>query len=316
LAKDPVPLKTNMKLLSKPSWQLPESAVTEEQVFVSRRALVKGLGLALAWPGLSPMQAWAAKFGSELTPSKEELVTSYNNFYEFSTDKGEVRPLAQGVQLGPWELEIGGLVEKPLRLDTQKLAQLFGEEERIYRFRCVEAWAAVVPWRGVGLKKLVEMARPLSGAKYVRFVAHMDPKVMPGLASGHFPWPYSEGLRIDEATHELAFLATGIYGKPLPTQNGAPVRLVVPWKYGFKSIKSIRSIEFTATQPRTLWNDVGPAEYGFYANVNPEVDHPRWSQATEKLLGSWVQRQPTRLFNGYGEQVASLYQGLDLKRNY
>jgi len=209
------------------------------------------------------------------------------------------------VQLGPWELEIGGLVEKPLRLDTQKLAQLFGEEERIYRFRCVEAWAAVVPWRGVGLKKLVEMARPLSGAKYVRFVAHMDPKVMPGLASGHFPWPYSEGLRIDEATHELAFLATGIYGKPLPTQNGAPVRLVVPWKYGFKSIKSIRSIEFTATQPRTLWNDVGPAEYGFYANVNPEVDHPRWSQATEKLLGSWVQRQPTRLFNGYGEQVAS-----------
>ncbi|OGG99165.1 MAG: mononuclear molybdenum enzyme YedY [Candidatus Lambdaproteobacteria bacterium RIFOXYD1_FULL_56_27] len=305
-----------MKLLSKPSWQLPESAVTEEQVFVSRRALVKGLGLALAWPGLSPMQAWAAKFGSELTPSKEELVTSYNNFYEFSTDKGEVRPLAQGVQLGPWELEIGGLVEKPLRLDTQKLAQLFGEEERIYRFRCVEAWAAVVPWRGVGLKKLVEMARPLSGAKYVRFVAHMDPKVMPGLASGHFPWPYSEGLRIDEATHELAFLATGIYGKPLPTQNGAPVRLVVPWKYGFKSIKSIRSIEFTATQPRTLWNDVGPAEYGFYANVNPEVDHPRWSQATEKLLGSWVQRQPTRLFNGYGEQVASLYQGLDLKRNY
>ena len=305
-----------MKLRSKPDWQLPESEVTSEQVFLDRRTLVKGLGLALAWPGLSPIEAWAARFGSELTPSKESLVTSYNNFYEFSTDKGEVKTLAQGVQLGPWELEIGGLVEKPLRLDTRRLAQLFGEEERIYRFRCVETWAAVVPWMGFGLKKLVEMARPLSGAKYLRFVSHMDPKVMPGLASGHFPWPYSEGLRIDEGTNELAFLATGLYGKPLPTQNGAPVRLVVPWKYGFKSIKSIRAIEFTATQPRTLWNDVGPEEYGFYANVNPEVDHPRWSQATEKLLGSWIERQPTLKYNGYGAQVASLYQGMDLKRYY
>lgn len=305
-----------MRTKKKPRWQLPESAVTPEAVYQDRRRLIKGMGLGLAWPAISPLTAWAAKYGEDLDPTSEELVTGYNNFYEFSTDKQAVSRLAEGVTLGPWEIPIEGLVEKPLVIDTAKLAELYGEEERIYRFRCVETWSAVMPFMGFPLKKLVDQAKPLSKAKFVQFITVMDPSKLPGQRSGAYPWPYSEGLRLDEAMNDLAFMATGLYGKPIPTQNGAPVRLVVPWKYGFKSIKSIHKIVFTEKQPPTLWNQLQPAEYGFYANVNPNVPHPRWSQAQEKPLGSWFGKQDTLMFNGYAEEVAHLYKGMDLKKYF
>jgi len=299
----------------KPSWWLPERLITSEADFLQRRTLVKGLGLGVAWPGLSPMELWAQSL-SGLKPTDESLVRQYNNYYEFSTDKGAVSELTEGVALGPWDLKIEGLVENPFTLDTSNLSKQFDLEDRTYRFRCVEAWSAVIPWQGFPLAQLVKLAKPLSSAKYIQFVAEADPDKMPGLSSKAYPWPYAEGLRLDEANHDLALMVTGMYGKPLPTQSGSPLRLVVPWKYGFKSIKAIRSIRFTAEQPKTLWNELGPNEYGFYANVNPEVDHPRWSQATEKPLGGWFGRQPTLKFNGYQAEVASLYKTMDLTRYY
>jgi len=301
--------------IKKPSWWLPDRLVTSEQDFKLRRQLLQGLGLGLAWPSLSPLELLAQSAALPKT-TPESLASSYNNYYEFSTDKGAVSELCEGVNLGPWDLRIEGLVERPFTLDTSKLTSQFGVEDRTYRFRCVEAWSAVIPWQGFPLHRLISLAKPLSKAKYIEFIAEADPEKMPGLKATGYPWPYTEGLRLDEAAHDLTLLVTGMYGKPLPTQSGSPLRLVVPWKYGFKSIKAIRSIRFTETQPKTLWNQLGPREYGFYANVNPEVDHPRWSQGTEKPLGGWFGRQPTLKFNGYESEVSSLYKGMDLARFY
>ncbi|MDH5561824.1 MAG: protein-methionine-sulfoxide reductase catalytic subunit MsrP, partial [Deltaproteobacteria bacterium] len=239
-----------------------------------------------------------------------------NNFYEFSLDKNKVHELARDLPISPWEVEIGGLVKKKKRVDVSDLIKLFGTEQRIYRFRCVEAWSMVVPWDGFPFSKLLKWAEPLSTARYVIMTTFYYPKIAQGQRNPLYPWPYTEGLSLKEAANDLAFLSTGIYGEKLPPQNGAPLRLVVPWKYGFKSIKSIVKIEFAREQPKTLWHQLAPAEYGFNANVNPQVDHPRWSQASEKPLGSWFNKIDTLMFNGYEKEVASLYRGLDLNKNY
>ena len=253
-------------------------------------------------------------------PTEFKYVTGYNNFYEFSTDKFEPRILAnRGWKTEPWTLQIGGQVEKPLKLDVNKLVKEMAPEQRVYRFRCVEAWSMVIPWDGFPLSKLIKKAKPTSKAKYLKFTTFLDKKAGPGFERyPYYDWPYTEGLRMDEANHELSFLATGLYGRALPNQNGAPLRLVVPWKYGFKSIKSIVRIDFTDKQPDTLWNAAGPREYGFYANVNPEVPHPRWSQARERVIatGAFADRIPTLKFNGYHKEVAHLYEGMDLKKNF
>ncbi len=312
-----------MKQFSPPSWFLPDSAATDESLYFNRRALLKAAGLAttsLALPSLSfaqPGDPLASKTNpkfQQLEPTAEKLTTSYNNFYEFSTQKQEVKELCAGVTLPPWQVEITGLAQKPLTLDLDQIKAL-GLEQRVYRLRCVEAWSMIVPWDGVPLAKLIQLANPTSKAKYVAFVSLEDKKLFPGQRTSYYPWPYAEGLTLPEAMHELSFLAFGCYGKELPIQNGAPLRLVVPWKYGFKSIKSIVRITLTDHQPATLWNQIQPKEYGFYANVNPAIDHPRWSQSSERVLGSWFQRRPTELFNGYPE-VAPLYRGLDLKHNF
>jgi len=248
-----------------------------------------------------------------LTPYKE--VTGYNNFYEFGLDKSDPAQNAGSLHSRPWTVSIEGEVNKPQIVDIDTLLGWFPAEERIYRMRCVEAWSMVIPWLGFPLASLVKKVEPTSRAKYVAFTTLLDPKQMPGQRSRVLDWPYVEGLRIDEATHPLAILAIGLYGKPLPNQNGAPLRLVVPWKYGFKGIKSIVKIRFVEEQPPTTWNIAAPNEYGFYANVNPEVDHPRWSQATERRIGE-LRRRKTLPFNGYGELVASLYTGIDLRKNF
>jgi sulfoxide reductase catalytic subunit YedY len=255
-----------------------------------------------------------------IRPTEFKYVTGYNNFYEFSTDKFEPRILAnRGWKTEPWTLQIGGQVEKPLKLDVNKLVKEMAPEQRVYRFRCVEAWSMVIPWDGFPLSKLIKKAKPTSKAKYLKFTTFLDKKAGPGFERyPYYDWPYTEGLRMDEANHELSFLATGLYGRALPNQNGAPLRLVVPWKYGFKSIKSIVRIDFTDKQPDTLWNAAAPREYGFYANVNPEVPHPRWSQARERVIatGAFADRIPTLKFNGYHKEVAHLYEGMDLKKNF
>ncbi|HGW8233655.1 TPA: protein-methionine-sulfoxide reductase catalytic subunit MsrP, partial [Escherichia coli] len=257
-----------------------------------------------------------------LTPA--DKVSGYNNFYEFGLDKADPAANAGSLKTDPWTLKISGEVAKPLTLDHDDLTRRFPLEERIYRMRCVEAWSMVVPWIGFPLHKLLALAEPTSNAKYVAFETIYAPEQMPGqqdrFIGGGLKYPYVEGLRLDEAMHPLTLMTVGVYGKALPPQNGAPVRLIVPWKYGFKGIKSIVSIKLTRGRPPTTWNLAAPDEYGFYANVNPHVDHPRWSQATERFIGSGgildVQRQPTLLFNGYAEQVASLYRGLDLRENF
>ena len=258
------------------------------------------------WPALSAEQD---ERGDALTT--QAAVNSYNNYYEFSLAKEGVAPLSQEFVTSPWSLEVTGLVEKPRTFGLQTLYN-FVQEERIYRMRCVEAWSMVIPWIGFPLARLLEEVRPTSDAKYVRFETLYDPDRMPGQQSAVFDWPYVEGLRLDEAMHDLTILATGLYGKPLLPQTGAPVRLVVPWKYGFKSIKSIVKIELLAEMPTTFWMASSPAEHGFYANVNPNVDHPRWSQASERRIGE-TGRRPTLIFNGYGDQVADLYEGMDLR---
>ena len=242
-------------------------------------------------------------------------ITNYNNFYEFSTNKEAVAPLSRDFTTSPWTVEVYGLVNNPKTYGIEDLLSKFTQEERIYRLRCVEAWSMVIPWTGFPLASLLKEVEPTSKAQYVRFETVLRPEEMKGQGSPFYPWPYNEGLRLDEAMNDLAILATGLYGLPMPNPNGAPIRLVVPWKYGFKSIKSIVKIELTEEQPETLWNTVGPMEYGFYSNVNPDRSHPRWSQATERRIGE-LSRRPTLMFNGYGEQVAHLYTEMDLNSYY
>jgi methionine sulfoxide reductase catalytic subunit len=304
------------------------SEITPYSLYLSRRDFIKAAGLAT---GTALLAACAPNATSTVPPEVEDLpekkdelgdpantyeqITNYNNFYEFTTDKQGVAPMSEEFNPSPWSVEVYGLVSKPKTYGIEDLLSKFTQEERIYRLRCVEAWSMVIPWNGFPLSSLLKEVEPTSDAKFVRFETVYRPEEMPGQNSPFYPWPYQEGLRLDEAMHDLTILATGLYGLPMPNPNGAPVRLVVPWKYGFKSIKSIVKIELVADQPETLWNTVGPNEYGFYSNVNPDRPHPRWSQATERRIGE-LQRRPTLMFNGYAEQVASLYNGMDLGQNY
>jgi sulfoxide reductase catalytic subunit YedY len=312
-------------------WELRESATTPETIYQNRRTFLKTLGFAGA--ALAARDLFGATAGFPTTvnpayrdpalkPTPYEAITHYNNFYEFGTDKSEPAELAnRGWKTEPWTIEVTGLVDTPLKLDVNELvAKVGGIEQRVYRFRCVEAWSMVIPWDGFQLSKLLALAGPKADAKFVKFTTFLDRKSAPGQADGNLDYPYIEGLRLDEAMHELAFIATGIYGKPIPNQNGAPLRLVVPWKYGFKNIKSIVKLELVAKAPRNTWQQMAASEYGFYANVNPLVDHPRWSQASERVIGGgggvFGSRQRTLMFNGYEKQVAALYKGLDLEKNY
>jgi sulfoxide reductase catalytic subunit YedY len=254
----------------------------------------------------------------KLTEYKD--ASTYNNFYEFGTDKADPAEYAHTLKTAPWTVEISGLVKKPRKFALEDLQKLAPLEERIYRLRCVEGWSMVIPWVGYSLSKLIDQVEPLGNAKYVEFLSLADPKQMPGVRSRVLDWPYAEGLRMDEARHPLTLLTLGMYGEVLPNQNGAPVRIVVPWKYGFKSAKSIVQIRFSEQMPHTAWNKAAANEYGFYSNVNPNVDHPRWSQATERRIGEggglFAKRRPTLMFNGYEAQVGQLYAGMDLKKNY
>jgi sulfoxide reductase catalytic subunit YedY len=257
----------------------------------------------------------AAGFRVDEAPTSLQDITHYNNFYEFSTSKAGVAPAAAGFDTQGWRVSVEGLVRKPGVFDLDDLLKISPPEERIYRMRCVEAWSMVIPWVGFSLSKLLDRVEPLGDAKYVAFETLLDPKRMPAQRSHVLEWPYVEGLRMDEAMHPLTLLASGLYGRALPPQDGAPIRLVVPWKYGFKGIKSIVKIRLVAAQPPTTWSRQAPNEYGFYANVNPHVDHPRWSQATEQRIGE-SGRRPTLMFNGYADQVAHLYAGMDLRANF
>lgn len=314
-------------------WELPESAATPEALFRDRRRLIAGLAagpiLAAAAPLIGARPGWAADadpsaglypmkrnpryvLDRDLTP--EELPTTYNNFYEFGSSK-DVVEAAQALPIRPWSVVIDGMVEQEQTIAIDDLLAKMPLEERLYRHRCVEAWSMAVPWSGFPLKALVELARPLGSATYLRMETFQDPDIAPGQRAVWYPWPYIEGLTMAEATNELAFLVTGIYGKPLPAQNGAPLRLAVPWKYGFKSAKSIVRFSFTDERPVGFWEELQASEYGFWANVNPEVPHPRWSQASERVLGT-NEQVPTQLFNGYGEFVADLYKDLQSERLY
>jgi sulfoxide reductase catalytic subunit YedY len=304
-----------------------ESQVTPEGLWLRRReflALGAAGAIGAAFPGLAraggptgpelPFVKRVEAAGGE-TPSSWDDVTGYNNFYELGTDKDDPKRNAGTLRPRPWTVRIDGEVKRPATVDLDELLRWFPLEERIYRMRCVEAWSMVIPWVGFPLADLVRRVEPTSRAKYLSFTTLQDPVQLPGQRRAVLDWPYVEGLRIDEATHPLALLAVGVYGRALPGQNGAPLRLVVPWKYGFKGAKSLVRISFTETQPRTAWNAAAPGEYGFYANVNPAVDHPRWSQAKERRLGE-LRKRATLPFNGYADQVASLYAGMDLARNF
>jgi sulfoxide reductase catalytic subunit YedY len=319
-----------MLIRKRRGWELPDSAATEEAVFRGRRRLIKGIA---AGPILAAGVGSLPVFGAEADPSaglypakrnakyvldrpltEERYPTTYNNFYEFGTDKS-IWERAQALKVRPWTIKIDGMVEKPMTLDIDDLLKRVSLEERLYRHRCVEAWSMAVPWTGFPMAALVEMARPLGSAKYVRMETFMDPATAPEQKKFFYPWPYVEGLTMAEARNELTLLATGLYGKPMPKQDGAPIRLVTPWKYGFKSIKSIVRFEFTDKRPRGYWEALQASEYGFWANVNPAVPHPRWSQASERVLGT-DERKPTLMWNGYGEFVADMYQGLEKERLY
>jgi sulfoxide reductase catalytic subunit YedY len=330
----------HMLIRTPKDWELPESAATSERNYhlrpregdgSSRRNFLRTLGLGAAGAALWPTPLTAATAGfpakpnplyedAALKPTPYELVTSYNNFYEFGTDKGDPKPNSAGWKTDPWTVEIGGLCRNPMKIEVNDLvSKMGGIEQRIYRFRCVEAWSMVIPWDGFPLSKLIALADPNADAKYVKFTTVFDPTHIKGQRSPVLDWPYVEGLRLDEANHELTFMVTGVYGKPLPNQNGAPLRLIAPWKYGFKCAKSLTKIEFVAKQPRNTWNIMAPDEYGFFANVNPEVDHPRWSQASERVIGGGSvlgSRQRTLKFNGYEKQVASLYKGMNLEKYF
>jgi sulfoxide reductase catalytic subunit YedY len=312
-------------MLIKPVTDIPSSEITSESAYQNRRTFMAGvLGLGAA-AALGPVAPWlrgaagpppaplARKGDDELTPYED--VTGYNNFYEFGTDKRDPAKHAHTLRPRPWAVAVEGEVHKPGAFDIDDLRKAFPAEERIYRLRCVEAWSMVIPWMGFPLGDLLKAVEPTANAKYVAFTTLLDPEQMPGQRRRILPWPYVEGLRLDEAMHPLTLMAVGLYGKPVPNQNGAPIRLVVPWKYGFKSIKSIVKIELVRDEPPTTWNLSAPREYGFYANVNPDVDHPRWSQARERRIGEFRKRK-TLPFNGYGREVAHLYAGMDLRKNY
>ena len=319
-------------LIRKPT-DIPYSEVTPKELYLSRRkflAAAAGMGaLALGGetlrqllsPDLHVEAATRLQFNKDnrystnekLTPQQD--VTHYNNFYEFSTDKEGPAELSESFKPLPWTVSVEGHVAKPQKLDYDSLLKVAPLEERIYRLRCVEGWSMIIPWIGFPLKALVDRVQPTSKAKFVEFTSVMRPEEMPGQRRAVLEWPYTEGLRLDEAMNPLTLLTVGLYGETLPNQNGAPVRIVVPWKYGFKSAKSIVKIRFTEDMPRTAWNKATPNEYGFYSNVNPEVDHPRWSQAKERRIGEFFKRS-TLMFNGYGDHVASLYSGMDLRKNF
>ncbi|HEX6115101.1 MAG TPA: protein-methionine-sulfoxide reductase catalytic subunit MsrP [Geminicoccaceae bacterium] len=311
-------------------WELPERAATPEHLFHQRRRLIQGLaaGPVLLSGGMGLWRAAAAEDrdpSADLYPvsrnpryrlderipqlSDERLVTTYNNFYEFGSHK-QISKAAQALEIRPWAVTLDGMVEKAQTLDVDDLLGRMPLEERVYRLRCVEAWSMAVPWSGFPLKALVDLARPLGSARYLRMETFQDPEMASGQKQFWYPWPYIEGLTMAEATHELAFIATGLYGKPVPKQNGAPLRLALPWKYGFKSIKSIVRFTFTDERPVNFWQEIQGSEYGFWANVNPDVPHPRWSQAEETPLGSPI-KVPTVLYNGYAEFVADLYKDLE-----
>ncbi len=311
-------------------WEIRESAVTPESLYRlrNRRDFLRTLGagaagaLLLRSRSLAAMGGFPASMnadydgtGLKMTPYK--LITSYNNFYEFGTDKSDPAKNAHTLKTRPWTVEIEGLVKKPARYTLEDLLKLSAQEERIYRLRCVEGWSMVIPWVGYSLSELIKKVEPLGGARYVEFVTQADPKTMPFVGSRVLDWPYVEGLRMDEAMHPLTLLTFGMYGEVLPNQSGAPVRLVVPWKYGFKSGKSLVKIRFTDKPPATAWNKAAAHEYGFFSNVNPSVDHPRWSQATERRIGEdglFAKKRKTLMFNGYEAQVGQLYAGMDLKK--
>jgi sulfoxide reductase catalytic subunit YedY len=312
------------------SARIKSSEITPKSLYLSRRDFLKAAGivtgsalLAACAPTIASSTGTAILAPPDSDKTDElgnavnsfEDITNYNNYYEFSTNKEAVASLAKDFKTRPWTVEVSGLVDKPQTFGVEDLLRLFPAEERIYRLRCVEAWSMVIPWNGFMLAGLLKAVEPTSTAKYVRFETILDPEQMPGQGSRSYPWPYQEGLRLDEAMNDLTILATGLYGEPLPPQDGGPIRLVVPWKYGFKSIKAIVKIELTDTQPETLWSAIAPDEYGFYANVNPNVDHPRWSQASERRIGE-LSRRPTLMFNGYEEQVAYLYKDMDLSLHY
>ena len=307
--------------------------ITDEAVYHDRRRLLAAMvaspalalsGCAEAEPPppprarVSPALARSG-FRTSEEPTRYEDITTYNNFYEFGTDKTDPSRAARTLRTSPWTVAVGGACARPGKLSLDDLVKGLTPQERVYRLRCVEGWSMVIPWLGVPLADVLKRFQPTSKARYVAFTTLADPRQMPGIAYRSINWPYREGLRIDEAMHPLTILATGLYGKPLPQQNGAPLRLVVPWKYGFKSIKSIVAIDFVEKRPPTAWNDLQPSEYGFFSNVNPTVDHPRWSQKTERRIAGtgsklFAERLPTRLFNGYAEQVAGLYAGMNLKQ--
>ncbi len=293
---------------------LTDKDVTPHAAFMNRRQIMGG---ALAGIGLAGIAGRTSAAPEGLEPNSYEDITSYNNYYEFGTGKDDPARYADRLTIEPWTVQIDGLVDKPGAYGFDDIMQQMTIEERIYRFRCVEAWSMVVPWNGFELADLLNIAGVQSGAKYVSFETALRPDEMPGVAYNVLDWPYVEGLRLDEAMHPLTIMATGIYGKDIPKQNGAPLRLVVPWKYGYKSVKSVVRITLTDTQPPTSWNKANAGEYGFYSNVNPEVDHPRWSQASERVIGGGLfsKRIPTLMFNGYEAEVADLYAGMDLSKD-
>jgi sulfoxide reductase catalytic subunit YedY len=317
-----------MKILKKPSWQLSENEVTPKELFEKRRDFIKlGAASLVASSALTELLAKeniptpTLNYIKDTNPNNLKLntfeqITSHNNFYEFTTNQSRVKDLAHTLDTDNWLITIDGEVEKPLEIYFEDLVKMFDLEERIYRFRCVEGWSMVVPWVGFPLKELVKKVKPLSTAKYVKFETLYDPFSFPDQKRGKLgviDYPYVEGLRIDEAMNDLPLLAVGLYGDSMPKQNGAPIRLIVPWKYGFKSIKSVVKISFVKEEPLNTWQKENPREYGFYANVNPNVDHPRWSQKRERVLGSFL-KQKTLMYNGYENEVAHLYKGMDLTK--
>ena len=321
-------------LIRKPD-PIPSSEITPKSAYLNRRQFMATAAAAAAGAGVlgerllhpsATAQGAATKLntvksplsttGETLTPYND--VTTYNNFYEFGTGKGDPSKNAWRLHTRPWTVSVDGLVKKPKTFDIDTLLKMRPMEERVYRHRCVEAWSMVIPWAGYSLSEFINQCEPLSSAKYVQFLSLDDPKQEPWINEVSLTWPYSEGLRMDEAMHPLTLLTFGLYGEVLPNQDGAPIRLVIPWKYGFKSVKSIVKVRFVDKQPHTAWNDAAPNEYGFYSNVNPNVDHPRWSQKTERRIGEpiWKQRRTTLMFNGYGDEVAKLYTGMDLRKNF
>ena len=311
-------------IINKKIWNIENQYITDEKIFNSRRKILKNLALgSLFYAGMSSIPKDVLSQSNLYYPpkvnnlykvnrpiTKESDATTYTNFYEFGSSKNIWRRAAK-MKTSPWTITIDGLVKKPLTIDIDDLLRKIGGiEERVYRFRCVESWSMTVPWSGFPLNKILSLVEPSSNAKFIRFETFYEPDIAPGQKQKWYPWPYQEGITIDEAKNDLSFIATGIYGKKLPNQNGAPLRLVIPWKYGFKSIKSIVKISFVSSRPKGLWEKIAPAEYGFWANVNPQISHPRWSQSTEQQLGI-EGRIPTVIYNGYGPQVASLYSGLE-----